>query len=196
MALFHKAEQQYRQIRTRVHTALSAAIKTIGTTLPMKACEYIILSVATAICIAAATDSYAQRRNTTRKPLKASSVHVAKATDTVACDTIVSPTGWIEISGYEKPVSSRRESALFTNKSGQTVTSLRIAITYSDMQNRELHARRVRIRCDIPAGATRQLYWRTWDYQHSFYYHRSKRPSRQQATPYKITCSIDTLTAL
>ncbi len=65
----------------------------------MKACEYIILSVATAICIAAATDSYAQRRNTTRKPLKASSVHVAKATDTVACDTIVSPTGWIEISG-------------------------------------------------------------------------------------------------
>ncbi|MCM1483249.1 MAG: hypothetical protein NC043_02865 [Muribaculaceae bacterium] len=150
----------------------------------------LIIAVAAAMALPAWTDS---RRRTTRRALHTSAP--ASKPAIAGADTIVHPQGWIKVSGYDKPLRSSRESALFTNTASRTIISVTIGIHYTDMQGRELHARTVELPCSIPPDATRQLYWPSWDRQLTFYYHLSPRPRRASATPYRITCTVDTLIA-
>lgn len=112
-----------------------------------------------------------------------------KQENVVTHDTIVPDTGLLKVSGYDKPLYSRRETFFVTNQYGRDVSSLKIELNYYDESGRQLHAVTRWVKCSVPAHSTRQVYLSSWDKQHSFYYYRSAKP-RRQATPYKVTHRI------
>lgn len=127
---------------------------------------------------------------TTRKGLKPKKVIVVDSTASVVVDTLKNAdTHIVEISGYDKPLSSHHETFFATNKSKATIKSIGITFNYFDRKNRQLHSAKVTIDCSIPPGETRLLSIKSWDKQNSFYYYRSAKP-RRQATPYSVTHSI------
>jgi hypothetical protein len=97
------------------------------------------------------------------------------------------------LTGYDKPLNSDTETFFVTNNTDCDLTTISIEIEYLTLDSRQLHKRFERIKCDIPAGETRKIDIRTWDRQHSFYYHLSTRP-RRQATPYTISITPITIT--
>lgn len=96
----------------------------------------------------------------------------------------------IRLSGYDKTRESSTESIFVTNQGTSTLLSLKLRVEYKDMDSRQLHQRTVSINCRIPSGETRMLSFRTWDTQHSFFFHRSRRPARTQATPYDVVVTV------
>lgn len=146
----------------------------------------------TGICVTTAAAATPYRTRTTRPHLNAATQerHHGEATRP---DTLAANVGDVEISGYDKPLRSNRESAFFTNHTSQRVKAIIITITYLDSRKRTLHTRRVRLTTDIPPGETRQAYWRSWDLQNTFYYHLSQRPRSASAASYTITCRVDSL---
>ena len=131
----------------------------------------------------------ASAQRTTRKGLK-----VKPSTDSIAIaksDTLINAsTSVIELSGYDKPLSSHLETFFVTNKGCNTVKAINITFNYFDRKNRQLHSVKKTIDCSIPPGQTRQISTPSWDKQKSFYYYRSAKP-RRQATPYSITHTIN-----
>ncbi|MDE6578040.1 MAG: hypothetical protein K2J82_06835 [Muribaculaceae bacterium] len=91
----------------------------------------------------------------------------------------------ITFAGYDKQVSSRRESFHIVNSSSFTLRKALLKINYLDMQGRMLHSRTATVNCYIPAGETRKVDIPTWDTQFTFYYYLSNEP-RRVATPYKV----------
>ncbi|MDE6206703.1 MAG: hypothetical protein K2M55_02735 [Muribaculaceae bacterium] len=151
--------------------------------------------IVTVILLTIAVMAVAQ--NTTRKRLKAAA-EPAAAPAVVVFDTIVSPDmHLVDINGYDKPLRSRRETFFATNNGKQPVEIMVFTVKYKDTQGRLLHSRQVRVPVEIPAGETRQVSYKSWDEQQSFYYRNSTVPTRaQQATPYDITIGLDTLYTL
>ena len=142
-------------------------------------------SVVIFILVVLALNCSAQR--TTRKNLKLKEV----ADTTIVCDTLRNiNTNIIEISGYDKPLNSKKETFFATNRGESTIVSIGITLNYFDNQKRQLHKVSKTINCSIPPSETRLLSIPSWDKQNSFYYHRSVQP-RRQATPYSVTHSID-----
>ena len=84
----------------------------------------------------------------------------------------------IKLSGYDKPLRSRRESLFITNLTDLRLTEISLSIDYYDMEGRELHHEDVSVGADIPPGATRQILFPSWDRQLTFVYHRSERSSK------------------
>ena len=152
--------------------------------------------IVTVILLAIAVVVAAQ--NTTRKSLKAGAAEPAAAHAVVVFDTIVSPDmHLVDINGYDKPLRSRRETFFATNNGKQPVEIMVFTVKYKDTQGRLLHSRQGRVPVEIPAGETRQVSYKSWDEQQSFYYRNSTVPTRaQQATPYDITIGLDTLYTL
>lgn len=106
-------------------------------------------------------------------------------------DTIQSPPGGLVIlSGYDKPLSSMRESMLVTNRHTSAVTGMVIEINYLDMSGNELDQATVEINLYIPPGATRKATFKSWDSQRSYYYHLGKTPRTANVTPYDVRCRI------
>lgn len=99
-------------------------------------------------------------------------------------------TNEIIISGYDKPLSSHRETFFVTNNSNNTITALNITFDYRDRKNRQLHSVTTTIDCEIPSGTTRQLSISSWDKQKSFYYYLSAKP-RRKATPFSVHHTIN-----
>lgn len=152
-----------------------------------------ILSLLTATVLLCAGISEAQPRHktiTTRRGLKVEqTIHAVKAE---ACDTLVGPdSAQVRLSGYDKPQRSTTESLFVSNLSERRLRRLSLTVTYTDMQGRQLHAARVSLPCDIPAGETRRLYWRAWDRQQSMCYRLSVRSRQSRAAIYNISCSLD-----
>ncbi len=106
------------------------------------------------------------------------------AVDTVAPWALDS----ILLSGYDKPLRSRRESIFVTNKTDLRLTRLILSIDYYDMDGRELHHEDVEVGVDIPAGATRQILFTSWDRQLTFVYYRSERSTK--GVLYKISAKV------
>lgn len=154
----------------------------------------LLLIVTMAVTVAAAmTATEAPRRvKTTRGPrLKAEyTAPAAGSRDTVGGEAADSVIAFVGLSGYDKPLRSRRESLFVTNRSARTLSGLEIEIAYSDMSGRSLHRRPVTVAVDLPPGETKRVEFGSWDSQQSFYYHRSPRPSKAQATPYDVKCRI------
>ncbi|MCI9285566.1 MAG: hypothetical protein HFJ91_07195 [Muribaculaceae bacterium] len=107
---------------------------------------------------------------------------------------LLPPDTLIELSGYDKPLRSRRETMLVTNRLGSHVTSLTVTITYLDLQGRQLHEATVDIPADIPPGATRMVSFPSWDRQLSYYYHLGQHPRTPNVTPYTVTCVVRSVT--
>lgn len=130
-------------------------------------------------------------QRTTRHRLK---VETSEPVDTLSqlfeeLDTLRLPGDLVSVSGYEKPLMSRRESFHLTNASEYDIVELTAVISYLDFQDKELHKREVNIIADVPAGSTRLLTFPSWDTQNMFYFDGGPVP-RRQAYPYHIALTI------
>lgn len=92
----------------------------------------------------------------------------------------------ITFAGYEKEPGSSLESFILINSSDQTVTAFKVRIDYMDMKNRMLHSRIVSEPCNVPPSESRRFDIKSWDTQHTYYYHLGNAPKRI-ATPYKVS---------
>ena len=99
-------------------------------------------------------------------------------TDTIDCSTI-------SFSGYEKEISSSKESFIIKNGSERDIKGFIIDITYLDLKDRMLHKRRYKTDCEVPSGENRKVDISTWDSQHTYFYYRGNEP-KKTATPYKV----------
>lgn len=139
------------------------------------------------ILCAIAINCSAQR--TTRKGLK--EIPRTDSSAIANVDTLRNAsTSVVEISGYDKPLSSHLETFFVTNKGNNMVKAINITFNYFDRKNRQLHSASHTIECSIPPGETRQLSVSSWDKQKSFFYYRSAKP-RRKATPYSVTHTIN-----
>lgn len=149
----------------------------------MKILISILFLLATILCCEA--------QRTTRSGLKLKKIENVDSVAIIAIDTLKnSDTHIVEISGYDKPLSSHLETFFVTNNGNALITCIDITFNYFDRKNRQLHSATHTIDCRIPSGETRQLSISSWDKQKSFYYHRSAKP-RRQATPYSVTHTIN-----
>lgn len=100
----------------------------------------------------------------------------------------VLPCDSVSVSGYDKALRSGRESFRVANHYPRRVTGIVVDIVYRHAGGGEmLHARRLRLGCDIPPGETRQLEWSAWDKQNRYYYHDTRvTPRSVKAVPYEV----------
>lgn len=96
----------------------------------------------------------------------------------------------IRISGFDKPLSSRKETMLVSNYTDREISGLKIRFTYTDTRNRMLHEEVKEIRVTIPVGETRRIEIPSWDTQQSFYYSKSRRPRTANVTPFDVVCKV------
>ena len=91
----------------------------------------------------------------------------------------------VSFAGYDKEANSSQESFVLINASGVGITGYEVKIEYLDMQDRMLHSRTLKKRCDVPGGESRRFDIKSWDTQHTFYYYLGNEP-KKVATPYKV----------
>ncbi len=134
-------------------------------------------------------------QRTTRPGLHAIPAEQGAAPSASAPAPVLAPGPEVfKITGYDKPLRSRRETFFASNHSDRAVRRIAVTVTYLDADRKMLHRRQISVPCDIPAGETRNLSIQSWDKQQSFYFVRSTVPSRtDQATPYDVTISVDTI---
>lgn len=146
-----------------------------------------LIVILVAVCVSAAS---AEAQRTTRGQLKPSVVE-NKAThelyDTVA---VATDSAAISFSGYEKLLTSTKESFFVTNNTDSAITRLVVKIEYLDMKRRHLDSRIATVNIDIDPGETRKLDICSWDRQKVFYYYRSRQPKVAQATPYRVRVTL------
>ncbi len=147
-------------------------------------CRLIIIFLLTVFC------STLLAEKTTRKRLKAKPSNIEIIA--IEYDTIVPDTAKIIVTGYDKSLTSRRESFFVNNLYNRTIKAITITFNYYDLSGRQLHSATNTIECAIPAGETRLLHIPSWDKQLSFYYYLSPRP-RRQSTPFIVTHSVDNI---
>ena len=134
-------------------------------------------------------------QRTTRANLRPAQPQTAESSEAPAPYALVTPgVETLRVSGYDKPLRSRRETFFVTNHAESEAVRLALTIEYLDASGRQLHKRSAAVDCEIPAGETRNLSLPSWDKQQSFYYTHSTVPTRtEQATPYDVRISVDTL---
>ena len=98
----------------------------------------------------------------------------------------------IRFYGFDKTVTSQKESFFISNRLDRQAAAFEIEITYFDMQHRQLHQRLVQVECEIPPGETRRVDVKSWDTQKAFYFHQSAAP-RRQATPFDVRLRLKSL---
>lgn len=147
----------------------------------MKQILLIVLMAASAISV------NARKQTTTRNVSKApASIQPPRH----ALDTLTVTDESARLSGYDKPLRATRESMFVTSSLNDTIRGLRVQLDYYDMSGRKLHSRHVDIAADIPPSDTRNVDFKSWDTQKSFYYHLGQKPRRGSATPYKVEAHV------
>lgn len=101
--------------------------------------------------------------------------------------------GKVRFYGFDKTLTSQKESFFISNGLDKTLTALEVEITYFDMKKRQLHQRLVPVECEIPPGETRRVDVKSWDAQKAFYFHQSAAP-RRQATPFDVRLRLKSIT--
>lgn len=128
-------------------------------------------------------------QKTTRKGLK-TDLKIKDSTMTATpLDTLKLPGDRVKVTGYEKPLASRKESFHITNNTDADLLEVIADIKYLDYRGREIHKRAVNIKCDVPAGTTRMLSFPSWDVQNRFYFEGGPVP-RTEAYPYHVEITI------
>ncbi len=153
------------------------------------------LATTTLLLLSAAHNAHAD--NTLRGKLKVDPriATTAPKTDTIApphrLDTITTVARTdVRLSGYDKPLNSRKETLIVSNRLNRDITALKIHLVYKDTAGRTLHETEREIRADIPAGATRLIQFPSWDKQNTFFYVKGRRPRVANVTPFDVTCTI------
>ena len=148
-----------------------------------------IVMILATVLLAAASVS-AQR--TTRPRLKPAAlpakVEAAEIFDTIS---VATDTAAVDFTGYEKLLTSTKESFFVTNNTDSLISRLVVKIEYFDMKHRRLDSRTVTFDIDIAPGETRKADIKSWDKQKVFYYYRSRQPKVAQATPYRVRITLD-----
>lgn len=135
----------------------------------------------------------APAQRTTRTRLHAKPHVVTEPADTPIY--IIPEAGSFIISGFDKPLNSKRETFHFTNITDYTVTELFLTINYTDTSARQLHRQSRRVIRTVSPGETLLIDYPSFDRQGSFYYHLSRKP-RVQATPFDVTITVDSVRIL
>lgn len=100
----------------------------------------------------------------------------------------------LHLAGYDKPLTASRESLHVKNLTADTIVNgFNLAISYLDLQGRELHSRDVWVNLSLNPGDTQLVTFPSWDIQRSFYYCRSVKP-RRQSTPYEVAFKLKAIT--
>lgn len=163
----------------------------------MKSRFSLLVFIAAAVSTLAFIVSDASAQRTSRGRLSTADAPASQAETRIPeAKAVLSPSAVdFKVSGYDKPLRSRRETFFAANHLPEgTVERVAATITYLDASGKMLHKRSVSINCDIPSGETRNLSTPSWDKQQSFYYVRSAVPVHaSKATPYDVTIEIDTL---
>lgn len=149
------------------------------------------IALVLAVC---ALGAAAQR--TTRGGRQRAAVAAAERVAAPVADTIAAPEGGVTVSGYDKTLSSRRESFFVTNGlDSATIVWILATIDYVDTAGRQLHRRRAPMRCHIPPGQTRRIDIPSWDRQGVYYYIASEPRRRVQAaaSPFEVSFSVDSI---
>lgn len=133
----------------------------------------------------------AQRVRTTRRSLHRPPVEAADSS-AVSLRVVVPADSDVVLAGFDKPLSSMFETLFATNRLGSDISCIYLKLDYFDVSGRQLHSCSRRVNAVIPAGATRQLRFPSWDRQGSFYYHRSRKP-RVLAAPFSVVCKVDSV---
>lgn len=103
--------------------------------------------------------------------------------NTVTVDTL--SLNDVTFFGFDKPLSSTKESFFVTNHTDNEITGIELDIEYLTIDSLQLHRRTVNIDCSIPGKQTRKIDIPSWDKQKSFYFFQSAKP-RKQATPFMV----------
>lgn len=92
----------------------------------------------------------------------------------------------VKLYSFDKASSSDWETFFVENNTDRVMTGLSVYIIYKSMDGKQFHKRFVAFEdLYIPAGETRQVSTRSFDKQHSFYYHESSA-GRSGARPFKV----------
>ena len=91
----------------------------------------------------------------------------------------------IVFAGFDKEGNSSKESFLLVNPTDHYIRGYEVIIDYLDMQERMLHSRIIKEKCEVPPGETRRYDFKSWDTQHTYYYYLGNEPKRI-ATPFKV----------
>lgn len=151
-----------------------------------------VLLICTLLCTATTMAQHTTRRHALRPETPVAERISMPFADTVAYTESTSVP--VRLSGFDKALSSHRESFFVENKlDSADIVWLSLTIDYLDTSGRQLHRRRARFRCDIPAGETRRIDIPTWDKQGVYYYRKSEPRRRVQASaaPFEVSISVD-----
>ncbi len=157
-----------------------------------KSWRIVVLVVMSAVCAMAWATS-PNRVRTIRKGAKAARAEYRRPAAASVADTLTGELATGRISGYDKPLRSNYETALFSNMTDRRVEQASISMIYRDSKGRMLHSCKLRVNVWVEPGETGQIKWRSWDVQQAYYYHRSRRPRLSAGTSYDAECRIDTL---
>ena len=105
-----------------------------------------------------------------------------------ACDVPYLP-GAIELKGYNKRLSDRKETFYVTNRSNYQITRVTVKFRYRDMDGKMIHEQTVNVECNVGPGETHQATIASFDKTGQFYYYGSTKPHKS-ATPYKVEAHI------
>ncbi|MDE5785529.1 MAG: hypothetical protein K2H98_03265 [Duncaniella sp.] len=140
---------------------------------------FLLLLIAVTAFSATADDT--TRRGLKRRPQTAVTVVRAEA------DSIPALGGEILISGYDKPLDSRRETFHVTSSMPDTITGLTLRLVYSDVTGRRLHEVTHRVDCMIPPYDTRMVSIPSFDRQCRYFYARGRQSRASGVTPFEVT---------
>lgn len=124
--------------------------------------------------------------NTLRPALRRAIVTAPAPADLTDTLSVVSADS-LRLHGYDKPLRSMHETFFATNPGTTSISAVTLDIIYRDLAGNMLHARRLRIACDIPPGQTRQLRTPAWDRQQRHYFHLTRsHPTSPRAIPFTV----------
>lgn len=152
------------------------------------------LLLLTLLAIACGTTAAGRKIKLRLKPPVPTETSIAQDIIEVTADSVASAPyslRMISFSGYDKEAQAAVESFFITNHTDRILRSITLTIHYRTLDNRRLHSRQVTIELNIAPGATERADIKTWDRQHTFYYHRGNRP-RKKATPYEVAFHVET----
>lgn len=137
------------------------------------------------------TMAWGATRKTTRKGLRVKPEMIQKNDNLISADTLRGAlTEKIVLSGFDKPLRSNYETVFIKNNTTKNISGIVIDCDYTDSQGRQLHKRTVTMSCNIPAGQTRQVRFKSWDTQQTFYYRRSAKPKKATGAVFNVHCQV------
>lgn len=92
----------------------------------------------------------------------------------------------LDITHYEKRLSSGKESFRIVNRSEYALLGMKLEITYTDASGEMLHKRTESVTAEVPPGEGRIVEIPTFDKRHSYYY-KEGAPPRSGGTPYDVS---------